>query len=229
LASFPAALYLRRPRERRRFTADALLAGFPLASTLLALAFLTWMTTGKLAAMPLQDLSAITSSSHPWARLMGGRFIAPFLLLTTMLLIAAPALLGPRAYALRIVTLAVATAGALASFLDALPAPVPVFVVGAAIALLIPVTGGAAENPAKAALFLAVAMCGGWLFVLVGSQIDGSRGDSPPVWRGSPIGSFVQAPVAGAWGVRDAFARAHPGRVPRLERQGGAFTYVLDE
>ncbi len=229
LASFPAALHLRAPRERGGFTADALLAGFPLASTLLALAFLTWMTTGKLAAMPLQDLSAIASSSHPWAQLMGGRFIAPFLFFAILLLIAAPAQLGSRAHALRVFSLAVAAAGALASFLDALPAPAPVFIVAAAVALLVPVVTGAAENPAKAALGLAAAMCGGWLFVLVGSQLDASRAASPPVSRGSLIGSFAQVPVAGAWGVRETFARAHPGRVPRLERHGAEFVYVLDE
>jgi len=229
MVSFPAALYLRRPRERRSLAADALLAGFPLACTLLALAFLTWMTTGRLAAMPLQDASAITSLSHPWAKLMGGRFVAPLFVFAILLLVAAPAQLTKGAQAARIFSLVVAAAGAFASFLDALPVPMPVFIVGAISALLVPVATNAAKDPAKAALGLAAAMCGSWLLVLAGAHAEAPLALPVSLSRDSLIGSFAPAQVAGAWGVRETFARAHPGRVPRLKRQGAEFVYVLDE
>jgi hypothetical protein len=160
---------------------------------------------------------------------MGGRFFAPLMLFTILLLVAAPALLATNARALRVFTIAIATAGALASFFDALPAPAPVLVAGAAIALLVPFAIPGAENPARAALALAAAMCGGWLLVLAGSQAGGARADVQPDSSKPSTRVLVRTPDPGAWGVRETFARAHPGLLPRLERHGAEFVYVLDE
>jgi hypothetical protein len=229
MASFPAALFLRHSRDRSRFAADVLLAGFPLACTLLALAFLAWMATGKLAVFLPQGASAITSESHAWAQLMGGRLIAPFLALALLLLIAAPAQIAEHTRAARMFSLSIASAGALASLLDAFPAPEPVLILGTAIALLVCTTSTAARKPARAALGLAVAMGGGWLIVFLGSPHDAARDARIRASNAYLIGMLAPEPRVGTWGIREAFARAHPGRVPRLERQGAEFVYVLDE
>lgn len=229
LSSFPAALILRHSDDRESFTADVLLAGFPLACTLLALAFLAWMATGKLTVFLPQGASAITSESHAWAQLMGGRFIAPFFVLALLLLIAAPAQIAKHARAIRMFSLSIASAGAFASLLDALPSPEPALILGTVIALLVCTTATAARKPARATLGLAVATVGGWLLVFLGSPHDAARDAPIHASNASLTGMLAPASRVGTWGIREAFARAHPGRVPRLERQGAEFVYVLDE
>lgn len=185
LLGLPAALLVRSTDRRRALSADLLLVGFPLACTLLALAFACWMAKKGFPAVTWLEEPAVLSGHSAWTKLVTHQLLLPFLFIAALLLLAAPGQLAGPAHALRVLSLAIAGGGALSSLLQAPPGLASILALGAAIALLCALTIIDANARTKAALGLAGALCGSWLLVFLSAPPFGIGSALLASWQGS--------------------------------------------